>query len=208
MKRKSIFTISIAFAACALLYPGSASAQNSTAASSVDPIVPTSVAQNEASQMVAADAVLDSGIDAKKVQPGEQFQATLSDTVHLKNGTELPRDTVLVGTITTDQMGEGSTSTLALRFTQAKLKDGKVIPIQAEIMGITSQSDSDNETWDLHHSPFGWNGTTLQIDQPLSGFDLHGSIGSPDSGVFVSTKKDAMKISSGSQLSLAIAAQG
>ncbi|MGA2909796.1 MAG: hypothetical protein ABSE36_19005 [Terracidiphilus sp.] len=207
MKSKNILTLSIAFAACALLYLGSASAQNSTAADSVDPSVPTSVAQNEASQMVAADAILDNGIDAKKVQPGEQFRATLRDTVHLKNGTELPRDTVLVGTIATDQMREGGTSTLALRFTQAKLKDGKVVPIQAEIMGVTSQFDSD-ETWDFHHSPFDWNGTTLQIDQPLSGFDLHGSIGSPDSGVFVSTKKGAMKISSGSQLSLAIAAQG
>lgn len=207
MNNKSIFTISIAFAACAFLYPGSASAQNSTAADSVDPSVPAAAAQSEASRMVAADAILDNGIDAKKVQPGEQFRATLRDTVHLKNGTELPRDTVLIGAVATDQMREGGTSALALRFTQAKLKDGKVIPIQADIMGVTSQSDSD-QTWDFHHSPFDWNGTTLRIDQPLSGFDLHGSIGSPDSGVFVSTKKDEMKISSGSQLSLAIAAQG
>ena len=102
MKSKNILTLSIAFAACALLYLGSASAQNSTAADSVDPSVPTSVAQNEASQMVAADAILDNGIDAKKVQPGEQFRATLRDTVHLKNGTELPRDTVLVGTTEND----------------------------------------------------------------------------------------------------------
>ena len=208
MNNKSIFTISIAFAACALLYPGFASAKNPAAVDSVDPSVPAGVAQTEASQMVAADAVLTNSIDARKVQPGEKFRATLRGTVHLKNGTELPRGTVLVGTVAMDQMREDGTSALALRFTQAKLKDGKVVPIQADIMGVTSPSYSDNEAWDFHHSPFDWNGTTLQIDQPLSGFDLHGSIGSPDLGVFVSTKKDEVKISSGSQLSLAIAAQG
>lgn len=110
MKIRSIFTISTAFAACALLFPGFASAKNSAAVDSVDPSVPAGVAQNEASRMVAADAVLINGIDARKVQPGEQFRATLRGTVHLKNGTELPRGTVLVGTVATDQMREGGTS--------------------------------------------------------------------------------------------------
>jgi hypothetical protein len=211
MKSKSIFTISIAFAMSTLVYPAVASAQNSTQADSVDPSVPVSVAQQEASEMVAAQAILDDAIDAKKVQPGQQFRATLRDTVRLKNGVELPRHTVLVGTIATDEMRDGGTSTLALRFTQAELKDGKVVPIQADIMAVISPSDTDAESWDYNNvgnSGFNWNGTTLQVDEPLSGVELHSSIGSPDSGVFVSTKRDEMKISSGSQLSLAIAAQG
>jgi hypothetical protein len=211
MKTKSIVTISIAFAICTFVYTAAASAQNSTRADSVDPSVPASVAQHEASRMVAAQAILVDAIDAKKVQHGQQFRATLRDTVHLKNGVELPRHTVLVGTIATDEVGDGGTSTLALRFTQAELKDGKVVPIQADIMAVISPSDTDSENWDYNNvgnSGFNWNGTTLQIDEPMSGFDLHSSIGSPDSGVFVSTKRDEMKISSGSQLSLAIAAQG
>jgi hypothetical protein len=211
MKTKSIVTLSIAFAICTFVYTAAASAQNSTRADSVDPSVPASVAQHEASRMVAAQAILVDAIDAKKVQHGQQFRATLRDTVHLKNGVELPRHTVLVGTIATDEVGDGGTSTLALRFTQAELKDGKVVPIQADIMAVISPSDTDSENWDYNNvgnSGFNWNGTTLQIDEPMSGFDLHSSIGSPDSGVFVSTKRDEMKISSGSQLSLAIAAQG
>jgi hypothetical protein len=212
MKTKSITTFSIAFAICTFVYPAAASAQNSTQADWVDPSVPASVAQHEASRMVPAQAILVDAIDAKKMQPGQQFRATLRDTVHLKNGVELPRHTVLVGTIATDEMGDGGTSTLALRFTQAELKDGKVVPIQADIMAVISPSDTDSESWDYNNvgnSGFNWNGTTLQVEEPLSGFDFHSSIGSPDSGVFVSTKKrDEMRISSGSQLSLAIAAQG
>lgn len=47
----------------------------------------------------------------------------------------------------------------------------------------------------------------LQIDEigALSGVDLHSRIASKNSGVFVSTKKDDMKLSAGSEFALAIA---
>jgi hypothetical protein len=205
MNSKTIFAISIAFAAFALVPPVSARAQNPTNASG--PAVSANAAKREASRMVPAQAVLDNGIDAKKMQPGEQFRATLRATVLLKNGVELPRDTVLVGTITTDRMG-GGTSTLALRFTEAQMKDGKTVPIQADIMGVAGPAqdafDSRNPGYTL--SP--WDGKTTQIDQvgALSGFDFHGSIGSRNSGLFVSKKKDEMNLRAGSRISLAIAA--
>ncbi len=210
MNSKAILAVSIAFAIFALAHPGVACAQDSTNVSTTDPNVSASVAQREASRMVPAQAVLEKTIDAKKMQPGEQFQATLRETVHLKDGLELPRDTVLVGTIATDQMRSGGTSTLALRFTKAQLKDGKVVPIQADIMGVTPPSGTavwDNDDPDASLLP--WDGKSLQVDEPdaLSGFDFHGRIGSPNSGVFVSTKRDEMKLSSGSDLSLAIAAR-
>lgn len=134
MRRKATLAVSIAFATCALLHPQSASAQNSTNVSMPDPNVSLSTAQREAALMVPAQATLDKAIDARKIQPGQQFQAKLTGTVYLKNGLELPRDTVLVGTIATDKMRAGGTSTLALRFTRAELKGGKVVPIQADIM--------------------------------------------------------------------------
>ncbi len=208
MKSKAVLTFSIALATCGLVYPRFTCAQNSTAPSSVDPSVPASVARQDASRMVPAQAVLDKGIDAKKMQTGEQFQATLRESVHLKNGIELPRHTVLVGTIATDRMRDGGTSALALRFTKAQLKDGKVVPIQADIMGIVEPSEvADSAYGESGTSLQPWDGETLKIDEPsfVSGVDFHGSIGSRNSGVFVSTRKDEMKLSPGSQLSLAIA---
>ena len=209
MKCKTTFVVSMALATSALLYPSFAGAQRSTNGSTVDPSATPRAAQREASRMVPAQAVLDKGIDARKVQSGEEFRATLRQTVYLKNGTELPRDTVLIGTIATDQMHAGGTSTLALRFTKAQLKSGKVVPIQADIMGIASPSNDAADSNLVGYSLTPWDGKTTQVDEPgaLSGFDFHARIGGQNSGLFVSTKKDEMKLSAGSQISLAIAAQ-
>lgn len=209
MKSKTTFVVSMAFATCALVYPSLASARNSTNGSTVDPSATPKAEQREASQMVPAQAILDKGIDAKKVQPGQQFRATLRETVRLKSGVELPRDTVLVGTISKDQMRDGGTSTLALRFTKAQLKDGKVIPIQADIMGVAGPDNDYAGSYAAGTSLTPWDGKTMQVDEPraISGFDFHGSIGGQNSGRFVSTRKDDMKLSAGSQISLAIAAQ-
>lgn len=210
MRINAVLAVSIAFAACALLCPGFADARGSNNDPTFGPSVSPAVAQRVAARMVPAEAVLDQAIDARKMQPGQQFRVTLRHTVHLKNGFELPRDTMLIGTIATDQMRADGTSTLALRFTEAKLKDGKAVPVQAAIMGVAPPSDA--YTWDYSDggaslSP--WDGKTLRIDElgALSGVDFHGSIGSPISGLFVSTKKDEMKLSAGSQISLAIAAK-
>ena len=59
-------------------------ADNSAASSTTDPVA----AQQEASQMVPADAHLVKTLDAKKSQSGTQFEAVVDGTVHLKDGTE------------------------------------------------------------------------------------------------------------------------
>ncbi|HVN94179.1 MAG TPA: hypothetical protein VMT38_10810 [Terracidiphilus sp.] len=213
MRIKAAFALSVAFTTCALVYPSFASARNMANDSKGDPgATPAASADAEgaASQMVPAEAVLKNAIDAKKVHQGDEFKATLSQSVQLKNGTELPRDTVLVGTIATDNMQSGGTSTLALRFTKAQLKDGKVIPIQADIMGIAGPNGAEpTESYNTSFAISPWDGTTTRVDEPgaVSGFDFHGRIGGQYSGQFVSTKKDNVKLAPGSQIALAIAAR-
>jgi len=177
-------------------------ADNSAASSTTDP-----AAQQEASQMVPADAHLVKTLDAKKSRSGTQFEALVDGTVHLKDGTELPHGTVLVGTVATDQMQAGGKSTLALRFTEAKLKDGKTFPIHAMIAEITGPADVGymESSDDL----LAWTGQTYQIDEigAVHDADLHSSITDANSGVLVSTKKDDVKLVAGSRLSLAVAVQ-
>ncbi len=57
--------------------------------------------------------------------------------------------------------------------------------------------------------PNSWNDGTLAVDQigAMNGVDLHSKIASQNSGVFVSTNKDNMKLVNGSELELAIAQQ-
>lgn len=201
MKNKAVMSLSIA-ACLAFAYPQLArarSADNSQTATM------QSAAKREATVMTPASANLVKTLQADKIRPGDEFKAKLDRPVHLKNGPDLPGGTVLVGRVTADQMKPGGPSTLALRFTQADLKDGKVVPIKATIVGI-SRPRYDSGYNIANEAPI-WSSNTLRVDEvgALSGVDLHSNIASRNSGVFIAQKKDNMKFDSGSQLSLAIA---
>jgi len=205
MKSEAAKSLSIAVASLALLCPQFLHAGSAVGSQASQSSASVAAEQREAGMMVPAQAALAKDLDSRKTQPGHKFQAVLSDTIHLKSGLELPRGTVLLGMVVTDQMQVKGTSRLALRFTEAKLKGGKVIPIMATIMGISPPAygfyGSENIT--------NWDGKTLQMDQVdvISGVDLHSAIARRNSGVFVSSKKDDVKLSAGSHIALAIAAQ-
>jgi len=171
---------------------------------------PPAAADSAAAQMVPAQAILEKDLDSKTAQPGQQFQVRLGSTIQLKNGPELPRGTMLVGTIATDNAHASGSSTLALRFTQANLKDGKSIPIVATIVGIAPPATYEGgiNVGDVA-SPEPWDGKTLQSDVigAEAGVDLHSRIAGDNSGVFVATKSSNVKLAASSQFALAIGAQ-
>jgi hypothetical protein len=168
-------------------------------------------AMHEALKMAPARAALTHSLVSDKLKPGDTFSATLSHKVQLQNGPELPSGTVLIGQVSADDMNAAGTSKLALRFTQAKLKDGQTIPIKATIVGIVPPA---NDTVDA--TPLGsgdevggnWNDGTLAVEVvgAAPGVDLHSRIASKNSGVFTSTKSN-MKLASGTELQLAVAQQ-
>jgi hypothetical protein len=202
MKHKLFLSVSMAVASLVLAGPGFAQTQN-TDQTAADPS-----AQQEAAVMVRAQVAMATSLDARKDKPGEEFRARLNDTVHLKNGPELPHGTILIGQVTTDDMQTSGNSRLAIRFTEAKLKDGKVIPLKAMIVGV--QPPDSDAPGDLDgQSALPWNSNTLQVDQVgvFSGVDLHSRIDSQNSGVFVTKTKDNVKLKAGSELTLAVAAQ-
>lgn len=160
---------------------------------------------NEATQMVPAQVALEKGLDAKKVRAGQQFEASLTGKVYLKNGVELPSGTKLMGTVVTDSAQSGN-PTLALRFTQAEIKDGKSVPIKAMIVGVNPPQEGppvDTTTQPANT----WNYNAQQVDDVgvMSGVDLHSRINGDNSGVFVATKKSNVKFAARSQFALAIA---
>lgn len=156
----------------------------------------------EATKMVRATALLSHTLDSDKDHPNSTFEARLKRTVTLSDGTVLPSNTVLIGKVTTDDMDVKGMSKLAICFDQARLKDGKVLPIKATIVDIMTPGSVPDDD----HAPNSWTDNTLVVDQisVISGVDLHSNIASNNSGVFVSTKKHDVKLPSGSQFQLAI----
>ena len=140
MKCETALPLSIAAVSLFLLFPQIGQARSVEGRNLASATVTQSAApiagENEAKLMVPAQGVLVQRVDARKMQPGQQFRVKLSDTIQLKSGPELPNGTDLVGTIVTDHMKVNGTSRLALRFTQAKLKDGTVVPIKATIVEV------------------------------------------------------------------------
>lgn len=166
--------------------------------------------QREADKMVPARAVFTETLESDKAQPGANIQAKLTKNVTLHDGTKLPSGTLLLGSVVRDNTQPGM-ARLAVRFNQARLKDGQTIPVKATIVGIYNTPDADDSMgyWggDPNSIPPSWNDGTLQIDQinALPGIDLHSKVASPNSGVFVSKKKDDIKLSPSYSLTVAIA---
>ncbi len=202
MKREAIVFLSTATLSLAFFFPEGVHAL-SAKASPAPEATSSTAGQGAALQMVAAQATLVKGIDAREARPGQTFRASLSNKVQLKNGPELPRGTELIGTVADDQTQMKEGSRLALRFTQAKLKDGKVIPIKATIVNVYSQSDPEDTN---NSSEDFWTPKTVQVDQEdaLSGVDMHSKIADMNSAVFVSTKKSDFKLPQGYGIALAI----
>jgi len=129
----------------------------------------------------------------------------LQKEVRLNNGPVLPGGTILVGQVVDDTTATGKAK-LALRFTEADLKGGQPVPVKVTIFGLF-QLPSDTAVTDNFSAPSRWDNKTLGVNQAdvAPGIDLHSTIDSPNSGVFVSTKKDTVKISGDHGISFAIA---
>lgn len=166
-------------------------------------------AQQEAAQMVAATVDLKKDLDARKLHPGDHFEAVLQRDVQLKNGPRLDKGTVLLCTVTTDQLQPGN-ARLAFRFTRAQLKNGQTIPIKATVVQIAGPLSGWNTGMgrNVANESGLWSPHVLQVDQmgAASGVSLHSAIASRNSAVLES-KKDDVKLRANSQIVVAISAQ-
>src|SRR2546430_15350536 len=83
-------------------------------------------------QLVAANAELVTKIDAKAAKAGDMVTAKLTSSVRLPGGTELKRNTLLIGHI--DQVEaavNNGVSTVVLTFDKAQPKGGQAVAIKS-----------------------------------------------------------------------------
>ena len=176
----------LAFASALIFLPLVAYSQNPNAPGSQNA---SQGPASETSLMKPARARLVEAVDAHKDTSGQTIKAQLDGKLTLTNGTELPRGTVLLGKITADDTEQQGKAKLAVRFDQARLKDGTIVPIRTAIVGFSGpQAESaDEDPLDTANEiPIDWTARTLQMDQVnvAPGVDLHSKISSQNSGVF------------------------
>lgn len=210
MKYRSAIALPAAAACLLFLGPNFGAAQNTAHRAPAQQASASNAGRHEAMQMVPAQADLANTLDARKIHTGQEFRATLKEKVHLKNGPELPKGTALVGKVVKDQANQdGKPAVLALRFTQADLKNGKTVPIKATIVGLYGSTDQVGPSYASMQPPNNWTPNTLRVDQigAMKDVDLHSSIAANNSGVLKSTRDD-IRFSSGTEFALAIAKRG
>lgn len=151
-------------------------------------------------KMVSVQTVVNKSLESKKAKTGDAFEVEIVQKAKLSDGQELPRGATLAGTIVSDDVQSGK-STLTLRFTEARLKGGKTIPVQAVITGLY-----DSGSLNAQYGNTGWTPGQVDVQQNAApnGLTLHSHAGNDDSGTFES-KKDNVKLDRGSALFLGVA---
>ena len=103
----------------------------------------TSVAQTQAAAAAPAaspeiHAVLEKIVHPKKVKVGDEVIARLTEPTKLKDGTDLPKGSHVIGKVTEVKMkaDKEGPSKLGLLFDKAQLKDGKEIPLTMALVSV------------------------------------------------------------------------
>jgi hypothetical protein len=214
-------SVALAFPAAAFCQVGVAPTQpRQHPQTSIPAARPTPQGRIDAHDMVRGSVALTRALDARKDHDGSNFDAKLTRTVHLKSGKTLDKGTMLVGTVENDDMQVSGKSKLAVRFTEAKLANGETVPIKATIVevyppvGLTQDGSplpyESSPPYETDDNANQWNSRQLDVDQigALKNVDLHSRLTSQNSGVFVSTRSDDVKLMKGSRLELALEEQG
>jgi hypothetical protein len=150
-------------------------------------------------QLVAANAVLQTKIDAKTAKAGDTVTAKLTSSVRIPGGPELGRNTLLIGHIDQAQAAENNgLSTVVLTFDKAQPKGGQPIAIRSTIIGIY---------------PAGTNLLTPEVNPQLKlqqaptsahGYSLTSDVQGSNSGVLKADGKN-VRIGDGSEMQFAVA---
>ena len=86
-------------------------------------------------------AVLEKIVHPKKVKVGDAVIARMTESTKLKDGTELPKGTHLLGKVTEIKLkaDKEGPSKLGLLFDKAQLKDGKEIPLMMALVSVAAR---------------------------------------------------------------------
>jgi len=166
-------------------------------------------------QLVGANARLVQTVDTKNASQGQAITAKITSNVNV-GGTEFPKGTLLVGKV--EQVRPSTNdgpAYLSIVFDQAKLADGKTIPVKATLLGAYPSQDGN------YYTDTGSEGalvaglpTSIPADQKvdqepgaLGNVEMRSAVQSDASAVFTSTKRN-INLKNGTELQVAIGPEG
>lgn len=167
-------------------------------------------------QLVGANATLVQTVDTKNASQGQTITAKITSNVRNVGGTEFPKGTLLIGKV---EQARPSTNNgpayLSIVFDQAKLTDGKTVPVKATLLGAYPAQDGN------YYTDTGSEGALVaglpasipadqKVDQEpgaLGNVEMRSAVQSDASAVFTSAKRN-IDLKNGTQLQIAIAPEG
>jgi hypothetical protein len=158
--------------------------------------------------LMSTNASLNQTLNSSHLSVGQNVSAHLTMKLRASNGLVLPRNTQLLGKISELQGGQGKPTSIALVFSKARLKNGRIIPIKATLLGAMppnyngylSSADYFPDT----SNPVAPDAAMDQEAGVLNHIALHSAVRSHNSGIFLS-KRGNIRLRAGTQLRIAIA---
>ena len=167
-------------------------------------------AQPQHLKLVSANAELTQGLNTESSRQGQTVMAKLTANVTTAGPMELPKGTMLMGTVEQVQPGSGNKSEISIVFNKARPKDGREVPIKATLLGayppaaVYTSGGGVGSYLPIQPRLIPSDEKVLQDPGALSNVTMKSAVQSDVSGTFLSTK-DNIKLSQGTQLQLAIA---
>lgn len=177
------------------------------------PVPPVAQQQAQNLKLVSTDARLTHDLNARNAAQGQKVTAKLSSDVKAANGIKLDKGTVLTGKVEQVQKSnDNGPSRISIVLNQARLKDGRTIPVKTTLLGAYPSSSGD------YYADSGTNGALIAgqphsigpdktIDQEpgtLSHVAMESAVQSNASGTFTSNDGD-VNLKRGTKLQIAIA---
>ena len=174
------------------------------------PIYASMQAQPQHLKLVSANAELTQGLNTESSRQGQTVMAKLTANVTTAGPMELPKGTMLMGTVEQVQPGSGNKSEISIVFNKARLKDGREVPIKATLLGayppaaVYTSGGGVGSYLPIQPRLIPSDEKVLQDPGALSNVTMKSAVQSDVSGTFLSTKNN-IQLSQGTQLQLAIA---
>ena len=166
-------------------------------------------------QLVSTSAKLIHKLDSQNAMKGQRVEAELTSKVKTVDSMDLPKGTMLIGKVERVQMStDHSPAKISVLFNQARLKDGRTIPVKATILAAYPASSWNSYNYTGMGGPMvGMQSHFIPYDQKvvqepgtLSHVTMRSAVQSRVSAVF-SSKDRNIDLRRGTQLQIAVAPQ-